>query len=67
MYVLPAYRRQALGAELMLALIKHARENFETLTLRTLTAHGDAFYKSLGFSDEPRFKDATHWLQLSGI
>jgi GNAT superfamily N-acetyltransferase len=63
-YVLPEYRRQGLGKELMLALIQHARTHFETLTLRTPTAHGDSFYKSLGLTDEPRFENATHWLRL---
>jgi GNAT superfamily N-acetyltransferase len=64
-YVLPEYRRQGVGRELMLALIQHARAHFATLTLRTPTAHGDSFYKSLGFTDEPRFDNATHWLHLA--
>jgi GNAT superfamily N-acetyltransferase len=64
-YVLPEYRRQGVGRELMLALIQHARAHFEILTLRTPTAHGNSFYKSLGFTDEPRFENATHWLHLS--
>jgi GNAT superfamily N-acetyltransferase len=63
-YVLPSYRRQGLGRDLVLALIQHARSHFELLTLRTPTKHGDAFYKSLGFSDEARYKNATHWLNL---
>jgi GNAT superfamily N-acetyltransferase len=64
-YVLPSYRRKGLGRNLVLALIDHSRSHFETLTLRTLTKHGDSFYKSLGFSDETRFDNATHWLKLS--
>jgi GNAT superfamily N-acetyltransferase len=64
-YVLPTYRRQGLGRDLVLALIQHARSHFELLTLRTLTKHGDSFYKSLGFSDEARYDNATHWLKLS--
>ena len=63
-YVLPAYRRSGVGRQLMQALITHARQFYEVLTLRTLTAHGDAFYKSLGFSDTPRYEQATHWLEL---
>jgi GNAT superfamily N-acetyltransferase/predicted kinase len=66
-YVLPEYRRHGVGRELMLALIQHAHEHFETLTLRTPTAHGDNFYKSLGFTDEPHFDNATHWLRLSEV
>lgn len=64
-YIFPAYRRVGAGRQLMHALIDHACAHFEMLTLRTLTDHGDAFYTSLGFSREPRFNDATHWLALS--
>lgn len=64
LYVLPEYRRHKIGREIMLTLIEHAKKHFETLTLRTLTEHGDKFYKSLGFSDELRFENATHWLNL---
>ncbi len=63
-YVLPAYRRSGVGRQLMQALITHARQSYHVLTLRTLTPHGDAFYKSLGFSDTPRYEQATHWLEL---
>jgi GNAT superfamily N-acetyltransferase len=64
-YVLPDYRRKGIGRDLVLALIQHARTHFDTLTLRTLTEHGDGFYKSLGFSNEARFDNATHWMKLS--
>lgn len=63
-YVLPQQRRAKVGRALMLGLIDHARAHFRVLTLRTLTAHGDAFYVTLGFSREPRFEQATHWLTL---
>lgn len=63
-YVMPEYRRAGVGRRLIAALIDHARESFAFLTLRTLTAHADAFYVSLGFSREPRFEHATHWLSL---
>ena len=63
-YVMPDLRRTGVGRRLMAALIGHSRENFAFLTLRTPTAHADAFYVSLGFSREPRFEHATHWLSL---
>ncbi|MDX2161041.1 MAG: GNAT family N-acetyltransferase [bacterium] len=63
-YVLPAARRHGVGRLLMAGLIDHARPQFALLTLRTPTAHGDAFYRALGFSTEPRFDQATHWLAL---
>jgi GNAT superfamily N-acetyltransferase len=63
-YVMPEQRRTGVGRRLMAALIDHSRQNFAFLTLRTPTAHADAFYVSLGFNREPRFEHATHWLQL---
>jgi len=65
-YVLPDYRRTGVGKLIMEALIDHARAHFEILTLRTPTAHGDAFYTALGFSREVRFAESTHWLALKG-
>lgn len=63
-YVLPSHRRAGAGRQLLAALIEQARSHFDTLTLRTNTAHGDAFYRAIGFDTEPRFADATHWMQL---
>lgn len=63
-YVMPEQRRTGVGRRLMVALMDHSREHFAFLTLRTPTAHADAFYVSLGFSREPRFEHATHWLTL---
>lgn len=61
-YVLPAYRRQGLGEHLVQALINHGSTVFEAITLRTHTEHGQAFYKALGFLNDPRFEHATHYL-----
>ena len=66
-YVMPDLRRNGVGRQLMAALIDHSREHFTFLTLRTPTAHADAFYVSLGFSREPRFDHATHWLPLGRV
>lgn len=66
LYILSAYRRTGVGRHLMHTLIDHARSHFTILTLRTLTEHGSAFYNSLGFSSQPRFASATHWLVLQG-
>ncbi len=63
-YVLPAYRRTGAGSRLMQGLIEYARGHFTVLTLRTLTDHGDAFYRALGFNGEKRFPQATHWMAL---
>jgi GNAT superfamily N-acetyltransferase len=62
-YVLPGYRRSGIGKQLVRTLIADTSKHFMTFTLRTTTEHGRAFYSALGFSDEPRFADATHWLE----
>lgn len=63
-YVLPAHRRSGVGKQLVQALMAQSSEQFAIFTLRTLTEHGRAFYRDLGFSEEPRFENATHWLEL---
>ncbi|MDX2139047.1 MAG: GNAT family N-acetyltransferase [Chloroflexota bacterium] len=63
-YVLPTARRMGIGRQLVTALIDHSRAHFRILTLRTPTAHGDAFYRALGFSTQPVYAEATHWLAL---
>ncbi len=63
-YVLPAHRRHGIGKQLVEGLIAHAAPQFTLLTLRTQTEHGRNFYRMLGFSEEPRFENATHWLDL---
>lgn len=60
-YVLPGHRRGGVGKQLVQALIDQASNQFTLFTLRTTTNHGQAFYKSLGFSNEPRFPNTTHW------
>jgi GNAT superfamily N-acetyltransferase len=60
-YVLPDHRRDGIGKLLVQSLISHGSAHFTTFTLRTLTEHGNAFYKALGFKDEPRFMNVTHW------
>lgn len=57
-YVLPSHRRQGIAK----ALMDQSAQQFTIFTLRTLTDHGRAFYADLGFTDAPRFPDATHWL-----
>ena len=63
-YVMPGHRRNGVGHTLVKRLLQHASEHFETATLRTLTDHGRAFYTTLGVSSEPRYKSATHWIDL---
>ena len=62
-YVMPDHRRDGIGKLLVQSLIEHGSAQFTTFTLRTLTAHGNAFYKALGFNDETRFMNVTHWYE----
>lgn len=64
-YVLPDLRRSGVGRRLVAGLLAHGRAQYEFVTLRTNTAHGDGFYSALGFSREPRFAEATHWMALA--
>lgn len=66
-YVHPAWRRAGIGRMLISALIDHSVAHFDVLTLRTPTDHGDKFYTSLGFQQEPRYDSVTHWLSLEEI
>lgn len=63
-YVLPESRRSGMGGALVQALIERTSGQFSSFTLRTMTEHGQAFYEALGFSSEPRFASATHWLDV---
>ena len=64
-YVLREFRRHGVGKQLLEALIAHARQHFDLLTLRTNTEAAAAFYVALGFSDAPEGRDATHWMRLN--
>lgn len=64
-YVMPGHRRGGIGGELVRALIARSSDTFNTFTLRTMTEHGRAFYTAIGFSDAPRYENATHWMTLA--
>ena len=63
-YVLPGYRRNGIGKQLVETLIAQTSGQFSTFTLRTVTQHGSAFYRTLGFVDQPRYANASHWLEV---
>lgn len=64
-YVLPDFRRDGVGRLLVKGLLEHAQGYYSSVTLRTLTAHGDAFYRAIGFQNHPRFDQATHWIDIT--
>ena len=64
LYVLAAWRRQRVGAQLMQRIIDEAHEHFDLLTLRTFSDEADRFYRRIGFKTEPVIDGATHHLCL---
>jgi GNAT superfamily N-acetyltransferase len=65
LYVCKGARRFGVGRALVEAVIEAARGAFDTLTLRTENPDASRLYRSLGFSEEPRFNEATHWLAFN--
>jgi len=66
-YVLSEYRRTGIGKGLVLGLMESASETFTTVTLRTPTDHGRAFYNAIGFSGAPKYENATHWMDIHTV
>ena len=64
-YVLAAWRRQGIGKLLVQRIIAEARQHFRRLTLRTLDAQADAFYRAIGFQARDDIPSATHYLVLT--
>lgn len=63
-YVLREFRRYGVGKLLLDALIAHARQHFEALTLRMSNHAAGAFYEAIGFITESLPPEATHWMPL---
>jgi len=66
-YVKESLRRSGIGRMIMNAIISQARTRFELLTLRTDSEAASAFYRSLGFQNEPTYESSTHYLRLAEI
>jgi GNAT superfamily N-acetyltransferase len=64
LYVLNAYRRHGVGRKLVNAVIQEAKKYYTVIVLRTDNPVADKFYRSLGFSDQPKYAHSTHHLQL---
>jgi GNAT superfamily N-acetyltransferase len=62
LYVLPEWRRQGVGQQIMAAIMAHGRGHFQRLMLRTFNPLAATFYLSLGFQATPDAADATHQL-----
>lgn len=62
-YVLPEYRGRGVGRRLLQTIITEAKKYYKILTLRTSDHLGAiTLYESAGFSQEPRFKNVTHFM-----
>ncbi|MES2765239.1 MAG: GNAT family N-acetyltransferase [Bacteroidota bacterium] len=64
MYVLKEYRRMGIARKLTEEIIKNARENFDTIVLKTDNPGAFAFYKSLGFDKVAGDEFVTHVLKI---
>jgi GNAT superfamily N-acetyltransferase len=64
-YVLAAWRRRGIGKILVQRIVAEARLHFRRLTLRTLDAQADAFYRAIGFQPSGAIKDASHIMDLA--
>jgi ribosomal protein S18 acetylase RimI-like enzyme len=65
LYVSKNYRKQGIGHLIMEHVINDAIKSFKTLILRTNNPLADKLYRDLGFSNEPFFENASHYLHLS--
>lgn len=63
-YVSVDYRRYGIGRMIMDEIIAEARRHYILLTLRTNNPVADSFYRSLGFTNEPKYTDSSHYLAL---
>ena len=64
LYVLPDYRRQGIGRELVQAAIQAAHGRFRTLRVRTENLEAGLLYERLGFLPVSDQADTTHMLAL---
>ncbi|MCP4139346.1 MAG: GNAT family N-acetyltransferase [Chloroflexi bacterium] len=65
LYVLPNYRKQGIGKELVEKIVKEAKLHFRLLTLRTFNENADRFYQAIGFHRTSEIESASHFLVLS--
>jgi ribosomal protein S18 acetylase RimI-like enzyme len=64
LYVLPEYRRRAIGATLTRRVIELAAASFRVLRLRAGTPRSAALYERLGFTATTEIERCTHVLRL---
>jgi len=64
LYVSQPFRQKGIGKLLLLRVIQDARPHFNILTLRTSNPIADHFYRSIGFSTNSPYKEATHFMEL---
>ncbi len=67
LYVLTAFRRQAVGRRLVQEVVAAARVSFSSLRLRAETAEAFRFYAALGFRECAGVSDCTHQMELVNL
>jgi GNAT superfamily N-acetyltransferase len=64
LYVSADHRRHGIGRALVDRVVAEARKSFVTLTLRTNTDEGAAFYAAIGLRPTSTLPSSTHYLDL---
>ncbi len=64
MYVLKEFRRMGIARKLTEEIIENARQNFDTIVLKTDNPGAFAFYRGLGFKEVSGDEFVTHVLKI---
>jgi GNAT superfamily N-acetyltransferase len=63
-YVAAAARRQGVGSILLEEIVRHSRDTFREMTVRTESSKADAFYRANGFELDDSASETTHLISL---
>ncbi|GKV68819.1 hypothetical protein NCCP2716_13170 [Sporosarcina sp. NCCP-2716] len=65
-YVLEEERRNGAGSLLLQEIVRHAKDNFRELTVKTESSKADAFYRHNGFEFDDSEAETTHKMEFAG-
>ncbi|WP_210469294.1 GNAT family N-acetyltransferase [Sporosarcina sp. 6E9] len=63
-YVAADARRQGVGSILLEEIVRHSRDTFREMTVRTESSKADAFYLANGFKLDDSTSETTHMISL---
>ena len=64
-YVAADARRQGVGSILLEEIVRHSRDSFREMTVRTESSKADAFYRANGFELDDSASETTHVISLA--